>query len=111
MLNGDITEDEMKIRLGFVSNSSSCSFCIYGIAIDKSTANEGELEEKTTDSLLRLEYGEHEGWSYYIGRNWDSIKDDETGAQFKKSIEDEIERLGLGNTGDCCTHEEGWYNG
>ena len=33
-------EEKMKIRNGFVSNSSSSSFCIYGISIDKSLITE-----------------------------------------------------------------------
>jgi len=41
----------MKIRNGFVSNSSSSSFCIYGVSVDKSSI----MEEKTFMDFAKKE--------------------------------------------------------
>jgi len=97
----------MKIRMGFVSNSSTSSFCIYGCEIEKEELHKlftdngitfeededgyvdyGELEEKIAKKLNGCEViddGECE--MLWIGREWASIKDDETGKQFKESVE------------------------
>jgi hypothetical protein len=95
----------MKIRNGFVSNSSSTSFCIYGAKIsgkdfeidyddEDNDDNEDDLDEY--DSLekiadeIGLEVYTMEYVDNFIGKSWASIGDDETGKQFKKSIEDKI---------------------
>ena len=49
----------MKIRSGFVSNSSSSSFCIFGIETDKS-------EEAIPDELLE-KYSYHYGFENVTG--------------------------------------------
>ena len=56
----------MKIRIGFVSNSSSSSFCIYGICIDEEKAKEalmnyGVSEEELSDGVA--EYADQSFWS------------------------------------------------
>jgi len=43
----------MKIRNGFVSNSSSSSFCIYGITIDEKDALT-KIEENITNEIKEL---------------------------------------------------------
>jgi len=96
----------MKIRNGFVSNSSSSSFCIYGIKI-KGREKEGRAEEIG----LEAHYGDSNlGDNYlYIGRSWCNIGDNETGAQFKKDIEKKIkDAFGIDK---CSTIEEAWQNG
>jgi hypothetical protein len=112
----------MKIRQGFVSNSSSTSFCIYGAIFEGDEILDLlhiEDEEpdyyETIDKIateLDLESGsaDSEGDSFYIGKSWDGIKDDETGKQFKDSIENKIKGK-FGNDIECSTHENSWYNG
>jgi len=86
-----------KKRLGFVSNSSSSSFCIYGSEIDLSKFQENEdWDEKVEDFLSKagLKFicdGESE--YYAVGKSFDSIKDDETGKQFKDGIEEAVKKL------------------
>lgn len=110
----------MKIRHGFVSNSSSSSFLIYGYCIedgdggikglaDKHNVSESKVEEIIEKAGLSLIYGE-EGYNTYIGKSWSSIGDNETGSQFRKNIEDKIEQL-FGEKKDCGTHEEAWRDG
>ena len=98
----------MKVRNGFVSNSSSSSFIIYGVCKEKSelteiieslpqdeqdAINDGEAVSEFwnpvgLDVVEDYEYGE-----LYIGRSWDSIDDDETGAQFKESVNAKLSQI------------------
>lgn len=99
-------EDRMKVRLGFVSNSSSCSFCIYGIWVDHP---DEELRDKAEELRLfchRDQYGD----GLYIGREWSSIGDEETGRMFREDTEKKIEQLPIEDK-HCSTHEEGWFDG
>lgn len=49
------------------------------------------------------------GDGLYIGREWKTIGDDETGKQFKENTQGKINKLPVDKI--CATHEEGWYNG
>ena len=52
------------------------------------------------------------GWdTVYIGRSWKSIDDDETGAQFKKKIEDTLKNAFGTLVEECSTLEEAWRDG
>ena len=113
----------MKIRNGFVSNSSSSSFCIYGASIDVSLtkAEEDAVKDGDTDEAMEkkmdafrekldkskhLEYHEdYDNDAFYVGRNWSTIGDDETGRQFKESVKKEIEEI-VGEPVSCDTIEE-----
>ena len=46
---------------------------------------------------------------FYIGKSWSSIKDDETGKQFKEHIEVQLRKIFSGITFD--THEEAFRDG
>jgi hypothetical protein len=140
----------MKIRQGFVSNSSSSSFCIYGITVEESEVKEaliakGATEEDFADGLYEFfdswsyDYKKREGkltaediaeqeakffqpgdgfdfhspYDYgeiYLGVEWSSIGDDETGSQFRARIEAKLTEL-FGKETSCSTLEEAWRDG
>jgi len=86
----------MKIRQGFVSNSSTSSFLIYGICINCPLINDEnyDLEKIISENKLNLKV--ETGPYYedlYVGRCPTSIKDDENGKQFKESIESDLKKL------------------
>jgi hypothetical protein len=123
----------MKIRLGFVSNSSTSSFCIYGAYISDEDAKniyknwiDGEDSEDSEDSedkkyeiynffeekasKLGLDYHHPEGFGgHYIGVEWRNIKGNETGNQFKRRIQKIITKF-LGYKLSCSTCEEAYYS-
>ena len=78
----------MKLRNGFVSNSSSSSFMIMGKWIDDSPENTDELEEKG------IYFYEADEDGPCIGVGFD-IKDDETWGQFKARVADCLTKAGL----------------
>src|SRR5271157_2755512 len=105
----------MKTRIGFVSNSSTSSFLIYGVVFRRSEAaallakldkaDDGKdkeededdfddslyekldekLDEIIEDTCLRF-YMPYEGEYVYIGTSWGQVGDDETGKQFKQRV-------------------------
>lgn len=140
----------MKIRSGFVSNSSSSSFAIsmYGIEVDSKNVKKimkqyieknykKDLEKITDEDEKEEFYKEYEyeidgtklkdifddidnddivvycsslGDSYsdkafWCGRDFSSMKDDETGKQFKESTQKVIKEL-FGR--DCKKIEDSW---
>jgi hypothetical protein len=110
----------MKIRSGFVSNSSSSSFCIYGAHFSSPSEAIELIEEIGGDVMLvtqakallsdesgdpsdfLMEWADKEDFFFssgpdsdgvYIGRSWASVKDDETGRQFKDSVEEKLKTI------------------
>jgi len=114
----------MKIRNGFVSNSSSSSFCIYGttcetndfmkILKDKKLIDENIEEFYEVDTYeLKLNglsiYCMEDVDEVYLGRDWCNIKDDETGKEFKEDVQNKINELMPDHK--CSTLEEAWRDG
>lgn len=113
----------MKKRNGFVSNSSSSSFCLYGACFSeedtvfyakKLGAEKNVYSYEAAEFLskkLNLTYSPGPSYSetYYFGRCYSTLGDGETGIQFKESVEKEIKKLNENIS--CSYHEEGWYDG
>lgn len=76
----------MKIRTGFVSNSSTTSFCVIGGWVDPP-------EDVDDPSDYMDELGEYlcvyaMDNEYAVGLSYDDMKPDETRAQFERRIEE-----------------------
>lgn len=89
----------MKVRLGFVSNSSSSSFCVVGYSIEYDEYDPNiydeieELEEKIKDSKLYVTRGISDySNDIIIGKDIYSMKDEQTLLDFKKEILEEIKK-------------------
>jgi len=111
----------MKIRNGFVSNSSSSSFCIFGAylegdrakEVDNRIDNDNKFCKQLKDFGFEYFYGDPNNYDtvIYIGKSWDSIGDEETGNQFKNSILENLKVLLSDESVECGTHEAAWYDG
>jgi len=98
----------MKIRKGFVSNSSSTSFCIYGTWVENTQEDLYDIAKKLK---LFVCSDQHDG-GLYIGRSWSDIFDDETGRQFRATTQAMVDELPLTDKEKICTTiEESWYDG
>lgn len=117
----------MKVRTGFVSNSSSTSFAIYGVCIDEDTfekllKTKGIEVKEDFDCLFELDkyveweesmpmldiIRDSECEAVYIGRWLSDIGDNETGGEFRKSVEEAIKKeLGISQ---CSNYIEEIYS-
>lgn len=125
----------MKIRNGFVSNSSTSSFCIFGVELEyediidclKKNLPTEKLQEvlesiENSDSSNEFVYEYIKdsklvcysicSENYYIGQPWNAIQDNETGQQFKDSTKQLIEELFNKEMADkCVSIEQAWRDG
>ncbi|MCK9596309.1 hypothetical protein M0R19_03955 [Candidatus Pacearchaeota archaeon] len=98
----------MKIRKGFVSNSSTTSFCIYGVCasfddieksiFDKYKEDENNRIEKTyqicdENNLFFIRRFDCDDSDCYIGRHIADMKDEETLGEFKNKTKELMKKL------------------
>lgn len=78
----------MKIRQGFVSNSSTTSFCIYGVE-----TNEDVWEDAKEVGLAIESFSDYSEYDYAVGLPYHMIQDNETGAEFKHRVQTAIRKI------------------
>lgn len=66
-----------------------------------------KIEELKLSRIEIIKAGDSE--SYVVGASWSSVRDSETGAEFKKSVENEI-RILIGDDVSCRTIKEAWQD-
>ena len=99
----------MKIREGFVSNSSSTSFCIYGARFPYNKRQ--ELEAKEGNGIELFHGDPNYGENCYLGIDFVAMGDDETKNQFKARIEKALKEAFPGEDLDIGIWEESYYDG
>jgi hypothetical protein len=116
----------MKTRQGFVSNSSSTSFTICGVAMNQERIKEilGVDDPFSLDGQHGLQvWSDPNDWAgtYYIGmilsgtneycEMRSAMRDDETKEQFRQRVEGVLREVTGGHELVCGFHSAGWYDG
>lgn len=102
----------MKIRMGFVSNSSSSSFCIAGICtIDNDQLKKICNIEETDNFPEEISVYNPEDWKAYIGINIEKMKDNETKAEFIARSQKLLDEILPEIKKKASIIHYGWYNG
>lgn len=125
----------MKIRTGFVSNSSSSSFCIYGIETTPEDLINVAKEKGIDVSELETQYKEDGYWEdldwnlreltnntslniyrfseedlTYIGCSMGAMMEDETPREFKRKIREDLMKIFKDITEEDIEIHEGTYH-
>lgn len=100
----------MKVRKGFVSNSSSSSFCVVGKQYNEEDYEKifNDLDWESPIHGVRItEYD-----PYTVGLDINKMKDEETLAEFKKRAYEEIHKIDKDiKLEEISIHVDGGYDG
>lgn len=99
----------MKIRTGFVSNSSSTSFMIYGTTVTKQELRDINLYEKFRGTDIEWHCPPDDDF-YFVGLGYENMHGDETKNQFQARAEALLKPV-LGDSIQCGDISESWYDG
>lgn len=99
----------MKIRTGFVSNSSSTSFMIFGTIMSKDAVKDMNLWEMFKGTNIEWYQPPYDDF-YFIGAGFESMGGDETRNQFQARVEAQLKAV-LGDSIECSVISESWYDG
>ena len=109
----------MKIRNGFVSNSSSSSFLIWGAMVKQSDVQSAKAYPRcvctydfiaATDNLVQRE-GPNDDYCFYVGRCPSDCGGEETMNQFKARVEAEAKEFLHKYDVDATAVKFGWQDG
>jgi hypothetical protein len=79
----------MKVRMGFVSNSSSTSFCIFGIVVSESQLDCRQIKDRSLKACRGIDelYGE-----YAVGTHPDNLDVNKTIAQHRIEMAEKLSK-------------------
>jgi hypothetical protein len=99
----------MKIRQGFVSNSSTTSFCIYGTWLNGNEVGEDvDIYDTAENHDLECHHMDYSG--YAVGLSPCNMRDEETLAQFRRRVGDQIfKAFGIDDAHELDWIEESFY--